>query len=231
MVATKVPERSTTINKECQKELTNHQTQVEKAREESIALYKNLQNEVTEHRARIESLLGVNGCRISADVPSDGDCFVTSILHQLEQTITVTQRREIISFHLLWNEPYYMPFFGDKMGQQQYRKLAEEVTEKGAWTSLINDALPVAVSNILQRKIRIFTSQKNQPCISIDPSLMPQCEDFKLTVRTEEDPVLLAYLVIPKKEHYMPMSRIDWRTALQGKFSTVSVTVKCIKEQ
>lgn len=195
---------------------------VELAKKQSVQLHEKLQKETEEHQHQLNRILNVNSCKIACDTCQDGDCFIVSILHLLNRPTdkeTVTVMRKTISDHLLYHESYYKPFFS--ASKRQYQQLARDVQKTGHWTSMVNDAVPLAVSNILQRKIRIFTSMRIQPSISIDPSLEPQSDCTSLI--TGENPLLLGYLAVPKHQHYVPVTRVDWRTALHSKYRTCRI--------
>lgn len=104
--------------------------------------------------------------------------------------------------------------------------MAYQVKECGQWTGDINDAVPLSISNILQKQLLIFTSRKEQPTILIEPSLpqqpvsdseseLLQQAAFKLSERK----LLLCYMALSGHEHYCPVSRDDWRQCLQGQYT------------
>ena len=143
-----------------------------------------------------------------------------SVLFHLQtdlNTSTVSELRRMVCDHLQTNASHYMPFFSQD--SVKYNLLTERVKENGIWNESINEAVPLAVANILQTKLRILTSNPVIPCITIDPSLPPdETSSQEAALRSKcqtTSTILFGYLAAKDHENYDPVVRVDWRRKLR----------------
>jgi hypothetical protein len=94
---------------------------------------------------------------------------------------------------------------------QQYHLKVSELKKEGRWNSDIADVVPLAVANLLQTPLIIYSSKLERPMESVQP-------DMKLGNVTTFDRIILAYLAIAGHEHYDDCikSAIAGRTQLQN---------------
>jgi hypothetical protein len=75
-----------------------------------------------------------------------------------------------------------------------FLKQVNDLTKEGGhWSTDIADALPVALANILQTYITIYTSRPSQPVYTVVPSLVEA---------TTHELLRLAYVYIPGCDYY-----------------------------
>ena len=94
---------------------------------------------------------------------------------------------------------------------QQYHLKVSELKKEGRWNSDIADVGPLAVANLLQTPLIIYSSKLERPMESVQP-------DMKLGNVTTFDRIILAYLAIAGHEHYDACIKpaIAGRTQLQN---------------
>jgi len=71
-----------------------------------------------------------------------------------------------------------------------------EISKTGTWNKEIADIAPLAVSNLFQTQISIYSSRLDRPVDNINPDLV--CGGPQIPVER----IKLAYLAIPGFEHY-----------------------------
>ena len=77
-----------------------------------------------------------------------------------------------------------------------YQDKVNSLTADGVWNVAMSDLIPLAMANVLQKKITIYSSKLNCPLIQIEPNIS--------SVQLERDleTIYLAYLAVPGYKHY-----------------------------
>ena len=72
-----------------------------------------------------------------------------------------------------------------------YQDKVNSLTADGVWNVAMSDLIPLAMANVLQKKITIYSSKLNCPLIQIEPNIS--------SVQLERDleTIYLAYLAVP----------------------------------
>ena len=92
--------------------------------------------------------------------------------------------------HLEENIIHYLWFvnFTEAMTPEQeqevFVKMIEEIKEDGTWNNEMSDFVPLCLTNIFHRPIRVFSSRHFQPVFDIEPDLV---------VSVTESPILIAW--------------------------------------
>jgi len=153
------------------------------------------------HHARLDNLLLSNNLHRIA-VKGDGNCFLNAVLHQVDNEIhTIESLRSDIADHLGDNYDHYKMFLTARDvteptdSKQNYLREVETVRESGTWNMDLADCMPLALSNIMRRPVRIYTSKMQNPVIDVEPDLVEQsC--------VNNPHILIACTAICGKEHY-----------------------------
>ena len=154
---------------------------------------KNTRNEEEKkHEKSADHMIFANGA-YRLKVPKDGDCFFASISSQLDQKIETRDLRNITCNHLLKFKSSYHSFLSGK--DPKFEKSVKKIRKLGTWSGTLADALPLAMANLVQKQIIIFTSIKSTLAISPNLSIEPE-------LQTERRNLMLAHLRIPQREHY-----------------------------
>ena len=141
---------------------------------------------------KVDRLLKVNGCE-RVEVPQDGNCFFHAVLHQQKSFDTIALLRKEVSAHVSKHKEVYLPYCVG-ISSKGFRKHAKEINKPGYWDNDLGD-LPLAMANMLRRKIVIFSGNKFN-ALSVVPSIKPK------SPLVDEAPILLAYVAHDGKEHY-----------------------------
>ena len=135
-------------------------------------------------------------------MPADGNCFFKAILAQLkDKTLDIGTLRSHVNQHLLANEDHYIGFLAQKYDTNAtdtssvYREKVEQLAMDGIWNLELSDVIPLAIANIYNRHIIIYSSRLANPIINIEP-------DLNNGTMSSDDPLVLAYLAVPSYEHY-----------------------------
>ena len=102
-----------------------------------------------------------------------------------------------VSEHLLEHKQHYMNFlqFPESADESQknelFSKSVVELKQDGKWNTELGDCLPLAISNKLQRPIRIYSSKLYNPVYDIEPDISLQRGETQL----------LALLAVHGTEH------------------------------
>ena len=105
-------------------------------------------------------------------VPAHGNCLFEAVVKQAGENIDCTLLREQLCNHLQENSNYYSSFLD---GQDILTEL-ETLRQHGQWTNSLCDALPLAVANVLSVTVNIYSSNPDQPVITVVPSLVQPSE-------------------------------------------------------
>ena len=153
------------------------------------------------HDSRLSNLLQSNHLR-KHHIPADGDCFFNAVSVQLMDTISSKELRQNTCKHLLENENHYIGYLKHEQNKteeekSQYFKLkVNELLNDGIWNNEISDIAPLAVANIYQVPITIYSSKLEQPMVNIESDM----NSVKPLDTLEK--ISLAYLAVPGFEHY-----------------------------
>ena len=161
------------------------------------------ENECKKHAQSLQSLLDVNGLKV-VPTAEDGNCLFHSVVYNY-RSISHMQLRKVTCAHIKRNAEYYKGFLTLDLSSD-FDSMIDDIGQSGAWNSSVaTNLLPLALSNILQKHIVIFSSDATRPFIDIKPSLKPQKRD-KLTLvgwySYKHDILPLAYRSSRKTEHY-----------------------------
>ena len=151
------------------------------------------------HNKRLNSLLEHNGLK-RVPVAADGNCFFSAAsLHLIGHNHK--SLREALCVHIENNKDLYTSVFqavsdSDKRCLVSLTEI-QQLRENGTWNSNVNDILPLALADLTNRRVKIFSSRVNTPHLDVTPTLKgPYASSiFK--------PIYLAFLV-PRgqPEHY-----------------------------
>ena len=146
------------------------------------------------HTANVDRLLKCNGLKRS-NVNKDGNCFFSAVALQMRYSETLTHNdiRESACSHLLEYKSNYTSFF---LGSN-FRKEVKKLRKNGAWSAELADCLPLAIANLTQKKVLIFTSVRT--VLDIIPNLQIKVEERFIV---SQDFLYLAHIRTPGREHY-----------------------------
>lgn len=171
----------------------------------------------------LKRILEINGYELDTKKsPRNGDCFFTSIIYQLnlhqsgaDISKLVSEMRNITAEHFLQYIAHYLPFFKQVTGVQ-FLSMVNYLRNSGYWSGDINDAVPLAMANILQMKLIIFTSCR---CMVVEPSMRLTCTGANILqyAALPGRTISLAYV----QDHYDSVIKKekDWNLNLQSKFT------------
>lgn len=121
------------------------------------------------HTQKLEKLLASNECRCVPVYPN-GDCLIKAVSMQLDdQSITPDDISRNICPHILENFHHYSGFmkFNESLTEdeqvEQITTDLKQLEKTGNWQSDYADFVPLCLSNIFQRQIRIFSSSASTP--------------------------------------------------------------------
>lgn len=99
--------------------------------------------------------------------------------------------------------------------QQQFLKKIDEIRNSGHWESDYSDFVPLCLSNMFGRPIRIFLSRPFTPVLDIEPDLVDG---------TDKRKILLAYLAIHGNKHYDAVSKAtdESSNAIESSMPTIN---------
>lgn len=175
----------------------------------SSALQKSKQIEVLRrrlmnyHTARLDNLLISNGLRREKIYP-DGNCFNNAVLLQVKDITDITDssslRAKIVE-HLRDNRSHYKHFLNfpshasDEDKDMIYNEYLDDLKQCGHWNLDLADCMPLAIANIFQRIVRIYSSKISNPVCDIKPDLLESDQSSGKIIN-------LALIAITGKEHY-----------------------------
>lgn len=164
----------------------------EKAVEESKKRHCKQRKRERLHERNVDRMLHANGLkRIS--VPKNGDCIFSAISLHTDPLVEQHRLRQFVCSHLQQNENLFRHFFPGTSASFQEQLL--QLNKPGQWLSDLADAVPLAIANIIQKDVVIFTSVQTVLCIHPNVVLKP-------TVRVLGKACFLAHLRVPRHEHY-----------------------------
>ena len=138
-----------------------NESDISKAQEASLEMFNITQIRKRGHIRRLNYLLSSNNLTL-IQTDSDGDCFFNAIRCRIStENNTASTLRAYVCDHLMKNENSYTEFlhFPDEQKSQAYSKKVNTIETAGIWNNDISDLVPVAVANIFNTKITIFSQQ------------------------------------------------------------------------
>ena len=109
-------------------------------------------------------------------IPRDGNCIYNAVCHQVRNTyptLTGQSLREIVCNHLIENDFYYKNFIVLNPSESFQQMITCQLKRSRAWNNSLGDLLPLAIANLFQCKLKIFSTGQI-PIIKVQPSL-PHC--------------------------------------------------------
>ena len=122
-------------------------------------------------------LLKSNGLK-REHVPAYGNCFFEAVTKKTKEEVDAKDLRKKVCDHLIENEAYYSEFLSTNLN---FLDEVELLRQPGVWSNELSDTLPLAVANILAVTIRIFSSDTEQPVVTILPSLIESTDKEIMT--------------------------------------------------
>ena len=193
--------RKTTIN-DLTKSSTNFDVinaNLERAKVESLNTYRVKQVLLKFHERSLDTLLNSNGLRRKT-IEGDGNCFFSAVREVTPNFESPHQVRKAVVDHLQINKAEYISFLSNTSNKGSHRELQEIYDSqveflKGDrhWSTELCDLLPLAIANMMGREVIIYSSNRNNQLIEIQPTLTE--------VRSEEV-LTLAYIALKGYEHY-----------------------------
>ena len=155
-----------------------------------------------EHTQRLKQILMENKKAVH-NIAKDGNCFFNSGCHQVRCTnpgLDGTKFRNIVCDHLVEKEDCYSLFIELKDGEKFESKIEAELRTSGRWNTALGDLLPLAVANLFQSSVEIFSSKDDCPHLMIVPDLsLPEHESV---IMNHSSSIQFVYTAIPGREHY-----------------------------
>ncbi|XP_053409216.1 uncharacterized protein LOC128559962 [Mercenaria mercenaria] len=153
------------------------------------------------HLSRLDTLLASNELR-RARAYGDGNCFFNSVKISGNFDESALSLRKRVCEFMVENADKYMSFLAKKDGNSKEAFLIDInlLKTNGQWNLDIADIVPLAVANITESTVRIYSSSVSTPVIEIKPEQV-----------TNKD-ICLAYLAVRGQEHYdgtKPLSNDD----------------------
>ena len=133
----------------------------------------------TDHNARLDNLLASNGLERKRIYP-DGNCFLRAVLTQIsdpQNNLDAPKLRQDIVNHLRENHEHYINVLSFRSDDDEisnrdiYEDTINDIQQDGHWNVELADCMPLAVSNIFKRTIRIFSSRISNQVYDIKPDL------------------------------------------------------------
>lgn len=158
--------------------------------------------DISQHYNKLQSILSVNNLTLKRVYP-DGNCLFSSTIELVKEAnpnLTVQKLRQIVSDHMLEYAVEYSPFMSVKC-KESYKDTVIQIAQPGTWSSDISDAIPLAISNLFQERMIIYSSREEQAYITVEPTLA-----LSQSVNVNRTPFLqYAYLAVTNCEHYDPV--------------------------
>ena len=147
------------------------------------------------HRQRLACLLDFNGLE-EVHVPADGNCLFASTLALVKQNnlqLTSANLREIVCDHMAEYPEQFEPFISGN-----YNQKVSEMRKEGHWNTELADATPLALANLFQARVMIYSSTPGWPLRTV----IPQLTDSTHPHVNKDTFLLYSYLDIPEFQHY-----------------------------
>ena len=164
--------------------------------EESRRSFQRVLKVERKHLKKIDSILHANGFR-RHEVPKDGNCFFSAAILNLDTTINIFELRTIICDHIHENEKDYKSFLSGP--KPSCKKGLKKLRKPGSWSTALADCLPLALANLLQKNVLMFTSVGT--ILEFHPNIKI-VEILRIKKAAHCDKLCLAHIRVPDKEHY-----------------------------
>lgn len=178
--------------------------QVHKAKRVSKTLHTLKEQMRKYHMKRLDQLLASNELKRES-VPSDGNCLFEAVCQTLKtDKWNASVIRQTVCDHMLKHVGNYIQFLpknGEQELSEQFRLEVEQLKEDGQWKTSLADCLPLAIANVLNRPLRIFSSHLATPVYDIRPDI-GDC-DFS------DEYLYLAHVAVRNEEHYEAVLKLD----------------------
>ena len=191
-----------TIPVEKASELDSIASKIQKIKEQSMREAVIRQTAIEEQQEKIDQLLYSNGLE-RVQVRADGNCFFEAACLAIgaHKNENAQKLRQDMCKHLDKQTEEYIGFLmnknmhtDDESFLLDYMMEIEELKNSGYWSNTAADFLPLALSNMYLRDVRIYSNKSDQPIIEITPTL---------GTKEEAEPICLSYISLPNIiEHY-----------------------------
>ncbi|MES9881873.1 MAG: hypothetical protein ABW185_13425 [Sedimenticola sp.] len=165
---------------------------IERAKKKSLIEAK-LQSVISKyHVQRLDNLLASNGLKRNS-VKSDGNCFFKAVGKSSNPDNSPDDVRHEVVDHIALNREHYIGYVDSADGS--FDDMLLELRTDGHWNTSLADCLPLAVANLYQCCIRIYSSEIENPIQDIHP-------DINVEGVQTNDSINVARIAIRGKEHY-----------------------------
>ena len=141
-------------------------------------------NEQKKHKKKLLKILRANATKL-IEVPEDGDCIFTAVSYFTQVSKTVI--KEICYKHISQKIEHYQPFTSN-LTTDHIAKMNKH------WNTEMGDVVLLAIANITQSPIKVFSSKllalDIRPTLSMAPAV--HCNGN----------ILLGHTAVPGREHY-----------------------------
>ena len=143
------------------------------------------------HMARLRQLTSDHGMK-EMEVPRDGNCFFEATACQIPETTASLIRQKVCEF-LRKNKSD--PLITGYIEKENFDNELLQLMQEGKWNLNVMDLLPLAIANLFERKVVIFSS---------DPDVCVQniAVDENVTQPNKSSPLCYVFYAIPGHEHY-----------------------------
>ena len=141
-------------------------------------------------------LIDANGLEM-IKVAANGNCVFRSPVKSVKEAnhlLTAASLREVVCNHMTEFSDEYMGF--SKSGE--FYTSVNKLAATGTWNINLADAVPLALSNLFQAKVLIFTSEQGKSLITVAPTLI----DITHPHANQSTCLYFAYMAIPGQEHF-----------------------------
>ena len=164
--------------------------------EESLKGVQTTLADISYHYNRMARLLLPNQLELKR-VPADGNCMFTSIVQCVKNSnpeLDEKKMRQIVAYHMLKESHVYEPFVPE---EKVFEDEVLEICSPGKWNNIMSDAVPLAMCNIFNEPLIIYSSTYGDNRITIQPTI------GQLEQASENIPILqIARLDLDNCEHY-----------------------------
>jgi hypothetical protein len=128
--------------------------------------------DISYHYNRLNRLLAPNDLTLHRIKP-DGDCIFNAVIFLIENAnpqISVEGLRRIVADHMLEYSDEYSPFVHLNPATS-YKDAVIKIRAPGEWNTALCDAVPLALCNILNETMVIYSSQYGNSLMTVNPTL------------------------------------------------------------
>lgn len=160
-----------------------------------------------QHKIKLDKLLESNGL-VRKSIPEDGDCFFNATLEQVRDIphlsrlyTSAEELRQSVCNHMSKERNHYISYL-ELTSLDDEQSVPCEIEQAinflripGHWATELADLIPLAICNVLNAKVRIYSSISGYPIIDVEP-------DMGNTNDNDRVQLLYAYIAIPNYEHF-----------------------------